>query len=201
MSQIEVPVGKRFVATVINSEGKEDCITVECVSTDITNKCSMCVFAEKKECAKYYCVERQRKDGESVYFREIDPGTRPLEREDKYTVVKDNDVSEETAIAENKESGNDCAENEENVILEDISLDKVKALREVIEGLFDLANFRQCCGDAIDIYRVKFYNLSGEMQAILPSILNKSFLEFIDKQVPIEIDKSVKELKNLLNEM
>jgi hypothetical protein len=201
MSQIEVPVGVRFSATNISvNEGEDGCIAVECVSTDYKAKCFLCAL-HFKGCSPYCCMPHQRKDGESVYFREIDPGTSPLEREDKYTVVKGNDVSEEPVTAENKETGNDCAENEENVILEDISLDKVKALREVIEGLFELANFRQCCGDAIDIYSVKFYNLSGEMQAILPSILNKSFLEFIDKQVPIEIDKSVKELKNLLNEM
>jgi hypothetical protein len=111
----DVPVGKRFVATVINSEGKEDCIAVECVSTDVTNKCSMCVFAEKKECAKYYCVERQRKDGKSVYFREIDPRTRSLKKENKYEVGKDKDVSEQPAIAENKETGNDCAEIEADI--------------------------------------------------------------------------------------
>lgn len=201
MSQIEVPVGVRFSATIINSEGKEDSIAVECVSTDIMKKCSMCVFSRKECCATYYCVERQRKDGKSVYFREVDPGTQPLEKEGKYECVRDEDVSEKSATAENKESGNDCAEIEESVMLEDISLDKIKALREVIEGLFELANFRQCCGDAIDIYRVKFYNLSGEMQVVLPSILKASFLEFIDKQIPIEIDKSVKELKNLVNEM
>jgi hypothetical protein len=200
MKAIEVPVGEKFADIIINSEGKEGYIAVECVSTDSMRKCSQCAL-HLKGCSHYSCMSNQRKDGKSVYFKEIDPRRMPLEKADENECVSDKDFSEQPAIAENKESGNDCAENKSSVMLEDISLDKVKALREVIEELFELTDFRRRCGDATDIYRVKFYNLSGEMQAVLPSLLNKSFFEFIDKQLPIAIDKSVKELKNLLNEM
>jgi hypothetical protein len=200
MSIVDVPVGEKFVAIFINEEGKEDYIAVECVATDFDRECSKCAL-HLKGCSKYCCVATTRRDCTSVYFKEINLRSMPLEKADENECVSDEDVSEETAIAENKVSGNDCAENKSSVMLEDISLDKVKALREVIEELFELTDFRRRCGDATDIYRVKFYNLSGEMQAVLPSLLNKSFFEFIDKQLPIAIDKSVKELKNLLNEM
>jgi hypothetical protein len=55
-------------------------------------------------------MSNQRKDGKSVYFKEIDPRRMPLEKADENECVRDEDVSEETAIAENKVSGNDCAE-------------------------------------------------------------------------------------------
>lgn len=198
MSQIDIPVGERFVATVINSEGKEDCIAVQCVPADSNRKCSMCAF-NLTGCTQYNCMASLRKDVQSVYFREVAPRTLPLEKEDKYECVRDEDVSEEPATAENKESGNDCAENEESVMLEDISLDKVKAIHKVAEELLELTNFRYCFGHTFKIKSVKFYDLSGESQTILPSVLKEPFSEFVGKQLPIAIDKSVKELKNLVN--
>lgn len=199
MKPIDVPVGERFVATIINKEGEEDCIAVECVPSDFDRECSKCAL-HLKGCGPYCCVATTRKDRTSVYFRKLDFRTLPLEKADENECVSDKDVSGEPAIAEDKETGNDCVEIEDSAMLEDISLDKVKAIYKVAEELLELTNFRQCCDAAIEIYRVKFYNLSGEMQVVLPSMLNKSFLEFADKQLSIEIDKSVKELKTLVND-
>ncbi len=109
MNEIDVPVGERFVATIIRRPGLEDCIEVECVASDFDRECSKCAL-HLKGCGRYSCVATTRKDGKSVYFREIDSRGLPLEKMDENECLSDKDFSKQPAIAENKESGNDCAE-------------------------------------------------------------------------------------------
>lgn len=129
MKQIDIPVGVRFSA-VINKEGKEGYIALECVLNESNDKCLKCALY-KKGCGPYRCMPWQRKDGKSVYFRAIDPRTQSLEKEDKYECVRDKDVSEETAIAENKESGNARAEIDADIKSRVI---REKASRECKDG-------------------------------------------------------------------
>lgn len=133
MKYIDVPVGERFFATVIDSEGEKYRIAVECVASDFDNACSKCVL-HLKGCGRYSCVATTRKDRTSVYFKGVDPRTIHLERGNKYEIGKDKDVSEKPATEENKEAGNDRTEIDADI--ESWAI-RAKADRECKDGFIE----------------------------------------------------------------
>ena len=133
MAQIDIPIGERFSAIIIRRPGVEEYIAVECVHADFENKCSACALYLKR-CSPYCCRPSQRKDGKSVYFKEVDPRRLPLEKTDENECLSDKDISKQPAIAENKESGNDCAENDADIKSWAI---REKAARECKDGFIN----------------------------------------------------------------
>ena len=195
MKPIDVPVGERFVATIINKEGEEDCIAVECVPSDFDRECSKCAL-HLKGCGPYCCVATTRKDRTSVYFKEIAADIKSWAiREKAVRGCKDGFIKTRPDV----ETDGAGAVEDNGIVVLDI-YEPVGEICECASKLLKLSEFQKEVKPEQE-YCFKICKKSGGVLTEVPFDFNGCLSDKIFEQLPCLIDKRIKDLKHLINKL